>query len=359
MSVFKEPSSVQVVFVCDSCRVNINGMRWRCTICPSFDLCNSCQNRSKWPSYHLGTHKSTAFHDYLADRKTMLASISFTCDVCHKGILNGLRIHCNNCMNFDLCAMCFMERKIIAPHEFSHTISAFQEPGSVPVPEYSTSQLSTNVGVKPTVNLASLSSSNSNYSSTKDLFLSTWTKDTHLKSKITIRAICQVENSVLNGSYDVYKSKLKSDNISPNKKLLWHGTGLQCNLYNNKFLTCHSSNCAVCNIVENNFILSRAQSNINFGRFGNGIYFSTCSSKSHDYNVKSENDSGVRAMLLCKVLVGKTYITKVNMVELLSPPRGFHSVTGEPGKDLNYPEVVIWEERAIVPKFIVFYSMNK
>jgi len=64
-------------------------------------------------------------------------------------------------------------------------------------------------------------------------------------------------------------------------------------------------------------------------------------------------------MLLCKVLVGKTYITKVNMVELLSPPRGFHSVTGEPGKDLNYPEVVIWEERAIVPKFIVFYSMNK
>jgi len=139
--------------------------------------------------------------------------------------------------------------------------------------------------------------------------------------------------------------------------MLWHGTALQCDLFKNNFSPCHSPNCAVCNIVENNFILSRAQSNINFARFGNGIYFSPCSSKSHDYNGNSEKN-GIRAMLLCQVIIGKPFVSRENLTDLMAPPSGYHSVYGEPGGALNYPEVVIWDEKAIVPKAIVFYSIK-
>jgi len=250
-----------------------------------------------------------------------------------------------------------IKQKTVPPHTKTHVISVFQEPGSIPVQAKSTSQKHTNrVGVKPEADLKLC-----NDISIRDLFMNTWKKDLHLKPKIKVLAICMVQNEVLKGAFELYQSKLLKDGTEVNEKLLWHGTGTECNLYSAQYKFCISKNCGTCNISQNNFYVTRAQSNISWGRFGNGIYFSPCSSKSHDYNAHSEKN-GVRNLLLCRVTLGKTFVSQYNMDYLQGPPQGHHSVTGEPGEDpnnrhLNYPEVVIWEERSILPVYVVFYSI--
>jgi len=196
-----------IYFRCDSCGVSINGLRWRCTICPSLDICGSCHNRSKWPSHHLATHPEITYQDFLKDTKTMVVNMSFTCDVCHSDIY-GLRIHCNNCPNFDICEKCHRKGKIVAPHSTKHSVLAFREPGSILIPEYCSSpKKNATVGVNPDVELVSLSSWSGLYGTTKDLFMTTWKKDLHLKPKLQIKAVCRVENTILKASYRIYKKK--------------------------------------------------------------------------------------------------------------------------------------------------------
>ena len=85
------------------------------------------------------------------------------------------------------------------------------------------------------------------------------------------------------------------------------------------------------------------------------------SSKSHEYplgSVKKEN-KGVtmeKALLVCKVALGRPYETAQNMDYLTEPPAGYNSVHGKVGTDLNYDEFVTYREDSVLPYAIVHYK---
>ena len=94
----------------------------------------------------------------------------------------------------------------------------------------------------------------------------------------------------------------------------------------------------------------------------------------------SHNDcaSKWKAVLLNKVVVGRGYSLKVNDTTLTGPPAGYDSVSaipqslfwwdhiliesqiiGEVGVKLNYDEVVVYDNDAIRPSYLVMYDMPK
>ena len=70
-----------------------------------------------------------------------------------------------------------------------------------------------------------------------------------------------------------------------------------------------------------------------------------------------------RRMLLCKVASGREYRTAArNQKDLKGPPAGYDSVHGEAGHaggGLNYDEMVVYQEEAILPYAIVEYVFEK
>jgi serine/threonine protein kinase len=148
--------------------------------------------------------------------------------------------------------------------------------------------------------------------------------------------------------YEEYKSQAGNQN----ERLLFHG--------------CHTE--AMASIVENGFQKKYWKSSAgSWQRFGPGFYFALQASKSHDYPLPQmralSQGQHRRAMLLCKVAVGREFDTPTNMDKLTGPPPGFHSVhglaTGEKGAHLNYDELVVYEEAAILPWAVVEYDFVK
>jgi hypothetical protein len=69
-----------------------------------------------------------------------------------------------------------------------------------------------------------------------------------------------------------------------------------------------------------------------------------------------------RKMLLCKVARGKVYKTEKNMDQLNgAAPPGYNSVHGDAqkGGPLNYDEIVVYDEEAVLPYAIVEYRFQK
>lgn len=101
-------------------------------------------------------------------------------------------------------------------------------------------------------------------------------------------------------------------------------------------------------------------------RFGPGFYFALQSSKSHEYPLDEMNalppGPHSRSMLLCKVVKGKMCRTEHNIDNLQgAAPAGYHSVYGvaTPTGSLNYDEVVVFDEAAILPFAVVTYTFMK
>jgi hypothetical protein len=61
-------------------------------------------------------------------------------------------------------------------------------------------------------------------------------------------------------------------------------------------------------------------------------------------------------MLVNRVLVGKAATLTRTNVSITKPPKGYHSIEGKPGIDLNYPETVVYDNDAIRPAFLIIYS---
>ena len=69
-----------------------------------------------------------------------------------------------------------------------------------------------------------------------------------------------------------------------------------------------------------------------------------------------------RSMLLCKVASGREFRTQVNRDSgEQNPPDGYDSVHGQatPGGPLNWDELVVYEEAAVLPYAIVEYGYWK
>ena len=105
-------------------------------------------------------------------------------------------------------------------------------------------------------------------------------------------------------------------------------------------------------------------------RYGRGLYFSDTSGKSNDYNQASERRRHItghgstpwRCMFLCQVVAGATHrttdghIPEPQIEQLLA--EGVDSVTGEVGPNLNYDEIVVYDEAAAVPNYLIVYALT-
>ena len=77
---------------------------------------------------------------------------------------------------------------------------------------------------------------------------------------------------------------------------------------------------------------------------------------------KLEPGRHTRKMLLCKVALGKVFKTQCNIDTLQgAAPDGYDSVYGDAqkGGSLNYDELVVYKEEAVLPFAIVEYSFTK
>ena len=63
-------------------------------------------------------------------------------------------------------------------------------------------------------------------------------------------------------------------------------------------------------------------------------------------------------MFLCDIIIGKSYKVKKSDPSLKGPPRGYHSIWGKPGEDLNYDEIVVPFSDAILPRYIIIYKKD-
>ena len=101
-------------------------------------------------------------------------------------------------------------------------------------------------------------------------------------------------------------------------------------------------------------------------RFGPGFYFGPQASKSHEYPLEDmrrlPRGQHSRKMLLCKVARGKIHKTAANIDTLQgNAPDGYDSVHGDAQKGgaLNYDEIVVYKEEAVLPFAVVEYRFEK
>jgi len=84
---------------CDGCGAfPITGDRFKCTVCSDFDLCSTCESKDAHPPSHpLLKLKEAPRRDI---------HYGVTCDGCGVVPIKGVRFKCLVCPNFDLCASC-------------------------------------------------------------------------------------------------------------------------------------------------------------------------------------------------------------------------------------------------------------
>ncbi|KIO20778.1 hypothetical protein M407DRAFT_81169 [Tulasnella calospora MUT 4182] len=147
--------------------------------------------------------------------------------------------------------------------------------------------------------------------------------------------------------------------MSPgNERRRWHGTKRFCKIGDDPddASPCDHPNCALCSILSSSFQVGKVKSSgRKFSRFGAGIYASSVSSKADDYST-NVRQSSYKAMLLTTVVVGRGYKLTRDKKSLTCPPEGYHSVLGEVGDTLNYDEVVVYDDDAIRPSWLVVYQ---
>jgi hypothetical protein len=180
-------------------------------------------------------------------------------------------------------------------------------------------------------------------------FQASWKKDDFLYKK-TLN-IWTIHNPVLKARFDARCQYLERQFENSHEELMFHGCSSQC-----AGVGCMSKQCAMCSIARDGFLLRRVRNDV-WQRFGHGLYFAFDSSKSHEYPLGSLNPKGgVRQMLLCKVITGKRFLTTKNIPDLQRAPEGFDAVHGQAGVDLNYDELVVYDEASVLPWCIVSYA---
>ena len=257
-------------------------------------------------------------------------------------------ILCMDCFEgYPLCLECGLNERN-KPHpwcadcyqEFRH-----EQPAAViPMEEY----------VPPTLFTRVTDGSNS-FREVLKLFVDRW--DRRKSQCPEIIAAYTITNEPVRLRYKQYKDQLLASGKDPNEKVYFHGTVLACDLLSSG-LECSNLKCGVCGISQEGFDENRIGHNIpRFQRFGRGLYLAPNSSKCHDYTQGSYN---VRAMLVCKVALGRAYMLTQTQTNLAGPPHGFDSVYGQnsPNGALNYDEVVVYCSQAVLPTHVIVYNRD-
>ena len=180
--------------------------------------------------------------------------------------------------------------------------------------------------------------------------MSSWTKKAP-PPQSSIRAVFYIDSVKIEKRYMEYKNGLQG---GANERQLFHGAPLKCNITSTQAL-CSSSSCAVCGVSRSGFKSCKIATHVQFQRIGRAFYFAPNSSKCHEY---TEGANGYRALLLCDVAQGQVYMATGDMTSLTSPPSGHDSVSASPShhRGMNYPEVAVYQEAAVMPRYIVVYQ---
>lgn len=186
------------------------------------------------------------------------------------------------------------------------------------------------------------------FAKVSDIFQRKW--DTRKGNYPAIDCILSITNSSVRNQWDTYRSALQSTNVEEH----FHGTILSCNIVRTRQL-CLNPKCGICGISKTGFDPMRIGSHVDFQRFGYGFYLAPNSSKCHDY---TEGSNDVRAMLLCEVCPGNKFERTTKDPKLTAPPRGYDSVYGKTGVELNYEEITVYKSEAILPKYIIVYTKD-
>ncbi|KAG8896609.1 hypothetical protein FRB99_008798 [Tulasnella sp. 403] len=174
-----------------------------------------------------------------------------------------------------------------------------------------------------------------------------------------------VMTKALMDSYDAYRKAVEkegnfvSQRRSPgNECRRWHGTKRACTVGDDpkKLALCQQTTCALCSILRLSFLVTKTGSaGRTFNRFGIGVYATSTSSKSDDYQYNLCT-SNYKVIMLTTVVVGRGEKLTQNNTSLAAPSKGYHSVLGETGKALNFDEVVVYNNDAIRPAWLVVYQ---
>lgn len=211
--------------------------------------------------------------------------------------------------------------------------------------------------------LQRLSTTDEDYEDVKDQFVQKWLHDSPVPRITAIYRIrlprVHTREYTLYREYVEMKGQFTSRGLTKgNERRRFHGTRRNCTVGDHGSTTlCASKRCSLCCIMKYGFDLDKAGKTTGFLRFGYGIYTSATSSKSDSYS-KNLVDSSRKALLLNKVVVGKGKKLYFGDSTLTSPPPGYDSVIGEPAKpvgELNYDELVVYDEEAIIPQFLIIY----
>ena len=185
----------------------------------------------------------------------------------------------------------------------------------------------------------------------KQLLESSWFKAEQYRLDTESPVIVhEIRHPRLKARYDQYRTTLHD---STREQLLFHG-------------------CAPAHVlsIPKEGFLKKFMKVGSWQRFQPGFYFALHSSKSHDYPLDIMRalppGSHRRQMLLCKVASGKEFKTTENMDgrdgrNSVMPPPGYDSVHGQASTrgPLNYAELVVYEEAAVLPFAIVEYGFIK
>ncbi|XP_005097523.2 uncharacterized protein LOC101852689 [Aplysia californica] len=112
---------------CDGCGSNpLTGVRFKCPVCPDFDLCADCQDLKLHPHYDqmvaivwpedIHTLNITAASSNAEASSTVVHNV--TCDGCKFYPLAGTRYKCTVCPCFNLCEACEKKKQHPPAHPF-------------------------------------------------------------------------------------------------------------------------------------------------------------------------------------------------------------------------------------------------
>ncbi|PKK59466.1 hypothetical protein RhiirC2_857328 [Rhizophagus irregularis] len=110
---------------CDCCNYTIRGIRWRCTSCDDYDLCQDCKPKSEIHCHPDDHAFQPEPHSSTSSRAPQFAvHHGIVCDNCNKTI-HGMRWKCTFCQNYDLCQDC---KSNIHDHPNNHMFQPFVYP---------------------------------------------------------------------------------------------------------------------------------------------------------------------------------------------------------------------------------------